>query len=66
MQGVVTYMSRVEAFVTGIQIESSDRSPFRELIKRSSSHGSQARPDQPQRRSLLVSRTGKEGSGDSQ
>ena len=27
-QGVVTYMSRVEAFVTGIKIESSDQSPF--------------------------------------
>ena len=26
-QGVVTYMSRVEVFVTGIKIESSDQSP---------------------------------------
>ena len=27
-QGVVTYVSRVEAFATGIKIESSDQSPF--------------------------------------
>ena len=27
-QGVVTYMSCVEAFVTGIKIESSDQSPL--------------------------------------
>ena len=27
-QGVATYMSRVEAFATGIKIESSDQSPF--------------------------------------
>ena len=27
-QGVVTYMSCVEAFATGIKIESSDQSPF--------------------------------------
>ena len=27
--GVVTYMSRVEAFATRIKIESSDQSPFR-------------------------------------
>ena len=27
-QGVVTYMSCVEAFVTRIKIESSDQSPF--------------------------------------
>ena len=27
-QGVVTYMSHVEAFATGIKIESSDQSPF--------------------------------------
>ena len=33
MQGVVTYMSRVEAFATGIKIESSDQSPFGGLIK---------------------------------
>ena len=26
-QGVVTYMSRVEVFATGIKIESSDQSP---------------------------------------
>ena len=34
-QGVVTYMFRVEAFVTRIKIESSDQNPFREPIKRS-------------------------------
>ena len=28
LQGVVTDMSRVEAFATGIKIESSDQSPF--------------------------------------
>ena len=28
LQGVVTYMSRVGAFATGIKIESSDQSPF--------------------------------------
>ena len=27
-QGVVTYMSHVEVFVTGVKIESSDQSPF--------------------------------------
>ena len=27
-QGVVTYMSPVEAFATGIKIQSSDQSPF--------------------------------------
>ena len=32
-QGVVTYMSRVEAFATGIKIESSDQSPFGGPIK---------------------------------
>ena len=32
-QGVVTYMSRVETFVTRIKIESSDQSPFWGLIK---------------------------------
>ena len=32
-QGVVTYMSHVEVFVTGIKIESSDQSPFGGLIK---------------------------------
>ena len=32
-QGVVTYMSRVEVFATGIKIESSDQSPFERLIK---------------------------------
>ena len=32
-QGVVNFISRVEAFVTGIKIESSDQSPFWELIK---------------------------------
>ena len=35
-QGVVTYMSPVEAFATGIKIESSDQSPFWEPIKGSS------------------------------
>ena len=33
LQGVVSYMSRVEVFVTGIKIESSNQSPFWELIK---------------------------------
>ena len=33
LQGVVSYMSRVEAFVTGIKIESSNQSAFWELIK---------------------------------
>ena len=33
LQGVVTYMSHVEAFATGIKIESSDQSPFWGLIK---------------------------------
>ena len=33
LQGVVSYMSRVEVFVTGIKIESSDQSLFWELIK---------------------------------
>ena len=28
VQGVVTYMSRVEAFATRIKIESSDQNPF--------------------------------------
>ena len=32
-QGVVTYMSCVEAFATGIKIESSDQSPFGVPIK---------------------------------
>ena len=32
-QGVVTYMSRVEMFLTGIKIESSDQSPFLEPMK---------------------------------
>ena len=32
-QGVVTYMSRVEAFLTGIKIESSDQNLFSEPIK---------------------------------
>ena len=32
-QGVVTYMSHVEVFVTGIKIESSNQSPFGGLIK---------------------------------
>ena len=32
-QGVVTYMSHVEAFATGIKTESSDQSPFRGPIK---------------------------------
>ena len=32
-QGVVTYMSRVEAFATRIKIQSSDQSPFWEPIK---------------------------------
>ena len=30
---VVTYMSRVEVFLTGIKIESSDQSPFLEPTK---------------------------------
>ena len=34
-QGVVTYMSRVEAFATGIKTESSDQSPLGGLIKES-------------------------------
>ena len=34
-QGVVTYMSRVEAFATGIKTESSDQGPFEGPIKRS-------------------------------
>ena len=33
LQGVVTYMSHVEAFATGIKIESSDESPFWGPIK---------------------------------
>ena len=33
LQGVVTYMSHVEAFVTGIKIKSSNQSPFWRLIK---------------------------------
>ena len=33
IQGVVTYMSRVEAFATAIKIESSDQSPFGGPIK---------------------------------
>ena len=33
LEGVVTYMSRVEAFVTGIKMESSDQSPFWGSIK---------------------------------
>ena len=33
LQGVVTYMSRVEAFATGIKTESSDQSPFGGPIK---------------------------------
>ena len=32
-QGIVSYMSHVEALATGIKIGSSDQSPFRELIK---------------------------------
>ena len=32
-QGVVTYMSRVEAFATGIKTESSDQSPLGGPIK---------------------------------
>ena len=34
-QGVVTYMPHVEAFATGIKIESSDQSHFLRPIKRS-------------------------------
>ena len=33
VQGVVTYMSRVEAFATGIKTESSDQSPLGGPIK---------------------------------
>ena len=33
LQGVVTYMSRVEVFATRIKIESSDQNPFLGLIK---------------------------------
>ena len=33
LQGIVTYMSRVAALVTGIKIESSDQTPFWRLIK---------------------------------
>ena len=32
-QGIVTYISRVEAFATRVKIESSDQSPFVGLIK---------------------------------
>ena len=32
-QGIVSYMSHVEAVATGIEIGSSDQSPFGELIK---------------------------------
>ena len=32
-QRVVTYMSHVEVFLTGIKIESSDQSPFIEPTK---------------------------------
>ena len=33
VEGVVTYMSCVQAFMTGIKIESNNQSPFCKLIK---------------------------------